>query len=158
MSSKVLTYSRTPPRSGYRTIGLYGPCPRLPQCSNCYLRVYTVHTPFSEICFQNQIPTPLLLAQQQQHTLHPKTTSSTCTVRRGRHGWQSLPHEVARKRQGLLHFCLSLFGRLQAVRRYLHLGGQKQRDRRPLRRLARAPEAVAGRPVARPTPLSPWEC
>ena len=82
------------------------------------------------------------LAQQQLYNSTPNIdslkslVSSPCTVRRGRHGWQSLPHEVARKRQGLLHFRLGLVGRLQAVRRYLHLGGQKQWNRRPSRRLA----------------------
>ena len=46
---------------------------------------------------------------------------STCTVCRGGHGWQGLAHEVARKRQGLLHLDLALVRGLQAVCWYLHL-------------------------------------
>jgi hypothetical protein len=38
----------------------------------------------------------------------------------------------------------------------LHLNAQRRWHRRLWRQLARAPEAVAGRPVGRPAP--PWEC
>ena len=63
---------------------------------------------------------------------------STCTVCRGRHGWQGLAHEVARKRQGLLHLDLALVRGLQAVCWYLHLR-------------AREVEQVRGRGRARGT-------
>ena len=39
---------------------------------------------------------------------------------------------------------------VDAVAEGLNLNGQRRRDRRLWRRLARAPEAVAGRPVGRP--------